>query len=58
MVVSDTWNMIDVIHYFSDVGIWASLGKDENIIQGLTQKCIVLLYKIVIRAEHEIGTKS
>ena len=34
-----------MIHYFSDVGIWASLGKDENVIQGLTRKCIALLYK-------------
>ena len=29
-----------VIHYFSNVGIWASLGKDENVIRGLTRKCV------------------
>ena len=32
MVVNDTWNMT-VIHYFGDVGIWTSLGKDENVIR-------------------------
>ena len=50
-----------VYHYFSDVGIWASLGKDENVIQGLTRKCklqFTISCKIVMHAEHEIGTKS
>ena len=27
MAISDTSHMIDVYHYFTGVGIWASLGK-------------------------------
>ena len=46
-----------MIHYFGDVGIWASLGKDESVIQGLTRNWPISS-EIVMRAEHEIGTKS
>ena len=61
MVVSDTWNVIDMIHYFSEVGIWASLGRNENVIRSLTRKsavCCQLSCEIVMLAEHEIDTKS
>ena len=50
MVVSDTWNMTMIYHCFSDVGIWASLGKHEN------GKCrFPKLCEIVMCAEHENG---
>ena len=42
-----------VYHCFNDVGIWASLGKHENLNHRLK-----ISFKIVMRAEHEIGTKS
>ena len=41
-----------VYHCFSDVGIWASLGKHENLNDWFKKK-----FEIVMRAEHEIGTK-
>ena len=42
-----------MIHCFSDVGIWASLGKHENLNRRFKKSC-----EIVMRAEHEIGMKS
>ena len=50
-----------VYHCFGDVGIWTSLGRNENVILGLTRKSAArytLSCEIVMHAEHEIGTKS
>ena len=50
-----------VYHCFSNVGIWASLGKHENAYQRYPKSCEIMTraeYEIVMRAEHEIGTKS
>ena len=50
-----------VYHCFSDIEIWASLGRNENVILGLARKLVArcrLSCEIVMHAEHEIDTKS
>ena len=36
-----------VYHCFSDVGIWTSLGKDENVISGPNTKMGTIVPKIM-----------
>ena len=50
-----------VYHYFSDVGIWGKSGQEQKRNSGLTRKWVPgcrFSCEIVMRDEHEIGTKS